>query len=83
MLVPIASSCHWACQPAGILKKYLFIPGIYDSVELILCDEPHISNVQCVPDVDGQRVRLLVELQRSETSTPSDPWRVEVEIVEV
>lgn len=64
-------------------EKYRFIPGIYDSVELILCDMPHISNVQCVPDIDGQRVRLLVELLHSKTSAPNASSHVEVEIAEL
>ncbi|MCC6355188.1 MAG: hypothetical protein IT577_14950 [Verrucomicrobiae bacterium] len=60
-------------------EKYLFIPGIYDSVELILCGQPHIANVQCVPDIDGKRVRLLVELRGGAVS---GPCRVEAEIAE-
>ena len=36
-------------------EKYLYIPGIYDSVELILTGEPYIDNVQTVPDVDAAR----------------------------
>jgi beta-galactosidase len=71
--------------PAGMptgwdFEKYLFIPGIYDSVELILCDPPYIANVQVVPDIEGQRVRLLVELCAGAKAVPS---RVEAEIVEV
>jgi len=34
-------------------EKYLYIPGIYDSVELILSGEPFIANIQAVPDIDG------------------------------
>jgi beta-galactosidase len=60
-------------------EKYLFIPGIYDAVELILCGAPHIANVQCVPDLEGERVRLLVELRGG---TEDGPCRVEAEIAE-
>jgi len=60
-------------------EKYLFIPGIYDSVELILCGAPYIANVQCVPDIDGERVRLLVELRGG---PDAGPYRVEAEIAE-
>ena len=35
-------------------EKYLFIPGIYDSVELILTGAPYVVNVQTVPDIAGQ-----------------------------
>ncbi|HPA18482.1 MAG TPA: hypothetical protein PLU30_12100 [Verrucomicrobiae bacterium] len=67
-------------MPSGWdFEKYLFIPGIYDSVELILCGPPHISNVQCVPDVGGKRVRLLAELRGG---AEAGPCRVEAEIAE-
>lgn len=56
------------CLPEGMptgwdFEKYRYIPGIYDSVSLLLCDGPRIVNVQCVPDLDAKRVRLLVELR--------------------
>jgi beta-galactosidase len=40
-------------------EKVRYIPGIYDSVELILAGAPHIVRVQAVPDVPGKRVRLV------------------------
>jgi len=43
-------------------EKYLYIPGIYDSVELILTGTPLIRNVQVVPDVASRTVRAVVEL---------------------
>lgn len=43
-------------------EKSRYIPGIFDSVELILCGLPHIVNVQAVPDVEKQCVRAVVEL---------------------
>lgn len=43
-------------------EKSRYIPGIFDSVELILCGTPHIVNVQTVPDVENRRVRAVVEL---------------------
>lgn len=61
-------------------EKYLFLPGIYDSVELILCGPPHIANVQCVPDIHGKRVRLLVELRGG---AAAGPCRVAAEVVEM
>jgi hypothetical protein len=38
------------------------IPGIYDSVELILSGTPHIESVQAVPDVVGRAVRVVATL---------------------
>lgn len=42
-------------------EKSRYIPGIYDSVELILCGTPHVVNVQTVPNVEQRSVRALVE----------------------
>ena len=39
------------------------IPGIYDSVELILSGLPRIANVQTVPDVEGKAVRVVAEIE--------------------
>ncbi len=43
-------------------EKYLYIPGIYDSVELILAGRPYIRNVQVVPDIRAKQVRVVVEV---------------------
>ena len=37
-------------------EKMLYIPGIFDSVELILSGSPHIVRVQAVPDIQKQAV---------------------------
>lgn len=55
------------CLPEGMptgwdFEKYLYIPGIYDSVEVVLTGSPHISSVQTVPQIDKDRVRVVVEL---------------------
>jgi len=44
-------------------EKYLYIPGIYDSVELILTGKPYIVNVQTVPDISENEVRVVTEVQ--------------------
>ncbi len=44
-------------------EKYLYIPGIYDSVELILTGKPYIVNVQTVPDIAANQVRIVTEIQ--------------------
>ena len=44
-------------------EKYLYIPGIYDSVQLILTGTPFLKNVQVVPDVASHTVRAVVELE--------------------
>lgn len=50
-------------SPAGWdFEKYLYIPGIYDSVELILTGRPYIANVQVVPDIEAKQVRVVAEI---------------------
>jgi beta-galactosidase len=39
-------------------EKTKFIPGIFDSVEVILSGSPHIERVQAVPDVGKQTVTV-------------------------
>ena len=43
-------------------EKYLYIPGIYDSVELILTDPPYIARVQTVPDIEQRKVKIVAEI---------------------
>ena len=43
-------------------EKYKYIPGIYDSVELILTGKPYIVNVQTVPDISVPNIRVITEL---------------------
>ena len=43
-------------------EKYLYIPGIYDSVELILTGSPHISNVQTAPDIASGSVKVVAQV---------------------
>jgi len=46
-------------------EKVRYLPGIYDSVELILCGAPRIGNIQTVPDPAGERVRVLAEIENT------------------
>ncbi len=39
-------------------EKFLYIPGIFDSVELILTGSPHIERVQAVPDIEKKSVAV-------------------------
>ncbi|HYK89137.1 MAG TPA: glycoside hydrolase family 2 TIM barrel-domain containing protein [Acidobacteriota bacterium] len=58
-------------------EKYLFLPGIYDSVDLILTGQPYIRNVQAAPDIDAKSVRVVVELDKV-TETKATPLPVSV-----
>jgi beta-galactosidase len=44
-------------------EKYLYIPGIYDSVELILTGAPYIERIQTVPDIGLSRVKIVAEIE--------------------
>jgi beta-galactosidase len=53
--------------PAGMptgwdFEKYLFIPGIYDSVDLILTGAPYIHNIQITPDPAARSIRVQAEI---------------------
>ena len=47
-------------------EKYLYIPGIYDSVELILAGAPYIARVQTVPDLTRRKVKVEAEVENIE-----------------
>jgi beta-galactosidase len=56
-------------EPAYDGEKDRYIPGIFDSVELILSGTPHIQNVQAVPDIDNHSVGVHVWLRYSDKPT--------------
>ena len=61
-------------------EKYLYIPGIYDSVDLILTSAPYLVNVQAVPDVEAKSVRIVAEIEAA--GKPCDA-ALKVEVAEV
>ncbi len=52
-------------------EKVRYIPGIYDSVELLTSGNPYVENVQIVPDIVGRQVRVIVELANTGPSLQS------------
>lgn len=67
-----------AAVPSGFdYEKERYIPGIFDSVELILTGTPHLSNVQVVPDLANQQTQVRLWL------TNSIVGEVTVEVCEV
>ena len=56
-------------------EKYLYIPGIYDSVELILTGAPYISRIQIVPQLEDNTVRINSLIQN-----PTLRGKVEIDI---
>jgi len=56
--------------PPGIpdgfdFEKTRYIPGIFDSVELVLSGTPHIANVQVAPDLANATVRVETEIRNA------------------
>ena len=50
--------------PSGFdFEKERYIPGIFDSVELILSGTPHFTQVQTVPDLAAKTVRVQATLR--------------------
>ncbi len=46
-------------------EKTRYVPGIFDSVELILSGTPHIVNLQAVPDVANGAVRVEAQVRNA------------------
>ena len=66
-----------AAVPTGFdFEKERYIPGIFDSVELILSGTPPIENVQVAPDITNRQAKIRVYLDGAK-ATP-----VEIEIRE-
>jgi len=60
-------------MPSGWdFEKYLYIPGIYDSVELILSGSPRMVNIQTAPDVDSKAVRVVAEIENMGEARQAD-----------
>lgn len=56
----------------GDFEKTKYIPGIYDNVELTLSGYPFISNVQTVPDIKNEQLRVVAEIQNKSTVRKTD-----------
>jgi hypothetical protein len=44
-------------------EKIKYIPGIYDNVEITLSNKPFINNIQCVPDITNEKLRVIAEIE--------------------
>jgi len=45
------------------MEKIKYIPGIYDHVEITLSNKPFINNIQCVPDIVNEKLRVVAEIE--------------------
>ncbi len=64
----IRVGAHREVLPKGLpdgfdFEKVRYIPGIYDSVELMLSGLPRVANIQTVPDLEAKSVRIVAELE--------------------
>ena len=58
--------------PSGFdFEKERYIPGIFDSVELILSGTPHFVQVQAAPDIAAKTVRVQAVLRNDGASAPA------------
>lgn len=64
--VPLATWCPSPYPPAQTAKKIRYIPGIYDSVELILSGSPRILRVQAVPDINTKSATIHAWIRQGE-----------------
>lgn len=62
-------------------EKDRYIPGIFDNVELILSNDPHIITVQAAPDINNKQVRVQVKLANPGKSVTSRVGFVVSEVV--
>lgn len=61
-------------------EKTRYIPGIYDDVNLILADDPFIRNVQVVPDISNEKIKVVVY---TENNGILEPFRFKYMVREI
>ena len=59
----------WRVMPKNFIlgldrEKTVHLPGIYDSVKLVLTDGPFIRNIQVAPDIDRKEARVVVDIDK-------------------
>jgi len=47
-------------------EKKKYIPGIYDDVKIIASGSPHITNIQVVPNIQEDKVRIVARIEKSD-----------------
>lgn len=67
-LIVIRVGAHRDVLPKGLpdgfdFEKIRYIPGIYDSVEIVLSGLPRVANIQAVPVLEAKAVRIVAELE--------------------
>ena len=80
-VLAVSVGSHRNVLPRGMpdgrdYEKFDYIPGIYDSVALILSGRPHVVNVQTAPELEQRAVRVVAELEGSGHSGGEVSFRV-------
>jgi beta-galactosidase len=52
-------------------EKKSYVPGLFDSVELVLSGSPNVLNVQAVPDIVNRSVRVQTRVRNDGTPGPA------------
>ena len=58
------------------IEKIMYIPGIYDQVEITLSNKPFINNIQCVPDIINSKLRVVAEIETASSKGLSLSYQV-------
>ncbi len=61
-------------------EKTKYIPGIYDDVKLVLSNAPFIRNIQMVPDIEKEELRVVADI---ETKKPNQNFNISYVVREV
>jgi hypothetical protein len=48
-------------------EKLTYIPGIYDNVEITFSNKPFIENIQCVPNIKDEKLRVVAEIDAEQS----------------
>jgi hypothetical protein len=57
-------------------EKLKYIPGIYDNVEITFSSKPFIENIQCVPNIKDEKLRVVAEIDAGKNRTATLSYSV-------
>ena len=61
--------CRRLSRRVGTSRKVRYIPGLFDSVELILSGTPNIVRVQVAPEIASQTIRVQAVVRNAGPKT--------------
>lgn len=75
---------YWGSQPQGTAhngfdgEKGEYLPGLYDSVSLILNSDTTVTQVQSAPDLESGSLRVTAKVENSGDDPRETPVKVEI-----